>query len=179
MVEQGGAWAGCGPAQSLPRCTKCNSPPINGQRTNFILFDVARYKVPIKGLTTSYRIASCFAIVRCQGQLFDVVFSFSSLEHSGLGRYGDPLAPYGDAEAVAQLWCAVRPGGLFFLGLPSFSDDDQRRRMCRVFWNSHRVYGYVRLQHVTANWQVLDEIDMRDGIPHFIYVLRKLPWGVV
>ena len=24
-----------------PRCTKCNSPPINGQRTNFILFDVA------------------------------------------------------------------------------------------------------------------------------------------
>jgi len=33
--------AGCGPAQSPPRCTKCNSPPINGQRTNFILFDVA------------------------------------------------------------------------------------------------------------------------------------------
>jgi len=27
--------------QSPPRCTKCNSPPINGQCTNFILFDVA------------------------------------------------------------------------------------------------------------------------------------------
>jgi len=24
-----------------PRCTKCNSPPINGQCTNFVLFDVA------------------------------------------------------------------------------------------------------------------------------------------
>jgi len=24
-----------------PRCTKCNSPPINGQCINFILFDVA------------------------------------------------------------------------------------------------------------------------------------------
>jgi len=35
------AWAGCGPAQSPPHCTKCNSPPINGQCTNFILFDVA------------------------------------------------------------------------------------------------------------------------------------------
>ena len=33
------AWAGCGPAQSPPRCTKCNSPPINGQCTNFISFD--------------------------------------------------------------------------------------------------------------------------------------------
>jgi len=32
---------GCGPAQSPPHCTKCNSPPINGQCTNFILFDVA------------------------------------------------------------------------------------------------------------------------------------------
>ena len=28
-------------AQAPPCCTKCNSPPINGQCTNFILFDVA------------------------------------------------------------------------------------------------------------------------------------------
>ena len=43
LVQRGGTWARCGPAQSPPRCTKCNSPrqPINGQCTNFILFDVA------------------------------------------------------------------------------------------------------------------------------------------
>ena len=34
-----GLWAGFGPAQSPPRCIKCNSPLI--QCTNFILFDVA------------------------------------------------------------------------------------------------------------------------------------------
>ena len=28
------------PVRSVPRCTKCNSPPINGQCTNFILFHV-------------------------------------------------------------------------------------------------------------------------------------------
>jgi len=33
--------ASCGPAQSPTRCTKCNSPSINDQCTNFILFDVA------------------------------------------------------------------------------------------------------------------------------------------
>jgi len=27
--------------QSPPRCTKCNSPPINGQCINFMLFNVA------------------------------------------------------------------------------------------------------------------------------------------
>jgi len=40
LIQRGGAWTGCGPAQSLPRCTKCNSPPINGQCT-ILIFDVA------------------------------------------------------------------------------------------------------------------------------------------
>jgi len=34
--------AGCGPDQSPPRCIKCISPPINGQCTNFRLFDVTQ-----------------------------------------------------------------------------------------------------------------------------------------
>ena len=34
LVQQRGDWAGPQPAQAPPRCTKCNSPPINGQCTN-------------------------------------------------------------------------------------------------------------------------------------------------
>jgi len=41
-----------GPAQSPPRCTKCNSPPINGQCTNFILFNVVFFPLHCKGLRT-------------------------------------------------------------------------------------------------------------------------------
>ena len=37
LVQQGGAWADCSPAQSPPYCIKCNSPPINGQCTSFII----------------------------------------------------------------------------------------------------------------------------------------------
>jgi len=33
LVQQAGAWGWLQPAQA-PRCTKCNSPPINGQCTN-------------------------------------------------------------------------------------------------------------------------------------------------
>jgi len=40
LVQRGGDWAGLQPAQSPSRCTECNSPPINGQCTNFV-FDVA------------------------------------------------------------------------------------------------------------------------------------------
>ena len=34
LVQRGWDWAGPLPAQTPPRCTKCNSPPINGQCTN-------------------------------------------------------------------------------------------------------------------------------------------------
>jgi len=47
--------AGCGPAQSPPRCTKYNSLPIIGQCTNFVLFDVAVF--------TSTR---CRSLIDCQ-----------------------------------------------------------------------------------------------------------------
>jgi len=50
LVQRGGAWAGPQPAQAPPRCTKCNSPSINGQCTNFILFDVHYNSLcPLKG----------------------------------------------------------------------------------------------------------------------------------
>jgi len=31
LVQRGGDWTGPQPTQGPPRCTKCNSPPINGQ----------------------------------------------------------------------------------------------------------------------------------------------------
>ena len=34
LVQRRGDWAGPQPARVTPRCTKCNSPPINGQCTN-------------------------------------------------------------------------------------------------------------------------------------------------
>ena len=41
LVQQGGDWAGPQPAQAPPRCTKCKSPRVGSQCTNFILFYVA------------------------------------------------------------------------------------------------------------------------------------------
>ena len=34
LVQRGEDWVGPQPAQAPPRCTKCNSPPINDQCTN-------------------------------------------------------------------------------------------------------------------------------------------------
>ena len=80
--------------------------------------------------------------------LFDTIVSFSSLEHSGLGRYGDTLNPWGDLLSVARAWCVTKPGGTLALGLPTGLD--------YVTVNAHRVYGKVRWPLVAANWVQVD-----------------------
>ena len=40
FIQRGGPWTGLQAAQDPPRCTKCNSPPINGRCTYFTLFDI-------------------------------------------------------------------------------------------------------------------------------------------
>ena len=49
---------------------------------------------------------------------FDSMVTFSSLEHSGLGRYGDPLNPFGDLITMAQAWCLLKPGARALVGVP-------------------------------------------------------------
>jgi len=45
-----------------------------------------------------------------QPDLFDSIWSYSSLEHDGLGRYGDPLNPYGDMQTMVKASCMLKPG---------------------------------------------------------------------
>lgn len=105
---------------------------------------------------------------------FDFAFTYSSLEHSGLGRYGDLLNPYGDIEAASQTWCALRPGGLFFLGVPA---GDSRASQDKVVWNAHRLYGPERLAQMFAGYEYVDmHVNTNEQFRHFVhvvYVLRK------
>ena len=78
----------------------------------------------------------------------DFIFTFSSLEHNGLGRYGDPLDVAGDLKDVELLSCVIKPGGLLYLGVPVGPD--------AVVFNVHRIYGLMRLPMLTANFKVLN-----------------------
>ena len=53
---------------------------------------------------------------------YDFAVSYSSYEHDGLGRYGDPIDPVGDIWDVRRISCFVRPGGYLFLGVPMGPD---------------------------------------------------------
>ena len=90
--------------------------------------------------------------------LYDGVVTFSSVEHSGLGRYGDALNPWGDLITMAKAWCVTRPGGRLLIAVPSGYDS--------VYFNTHKLYGPIQFSHLFANWNVVyTEAKMfKDGI---------------
>lgn len=104
------------------------------------------------------------------GEQYDFAFSYSSLEHSGLGRYGDMLNPFGDLEATSQIWCALKPRGILFVAVPV--SEPRTWGKCGLVWNAHRHYGKPRFQHLTANFEQLGVICENDYQP--IFILRKL-----
>jgi len=105
---------------------------------------------------------------------FDFGATFSSLEHSGLGRYGDAMDPFGDLQSAAETWCALKPGGIFFLGLPSV---DIAASQDELHWTAHRLYGPHRLAQMFRGFRYLATIDAQptearpDG--SLIHVLQK------
>jgi len=78
----------------------------------------------------------------------DVAFSYSSFEHDGLGRYGDPINPDGDLLAMQEARNRLKEDGILFLGLPLGRD-------C-LYWNAHRVYGTIRLPLLLKGFHLID-----------------------
>ncbi len=74
--------------------------------------------------------------------------TFSSLEHSGLGRYGDIFNPWGDRLTMAKIWCTLKPNGYVILGLPLGNTD-------RILFNGGREYGPIMLPHMLANFKLI------------------------
>jgi SAM-dependent methyltransferase len=70
---------------------------------------------------------------------FDVVYSISTIEHVGLGHYGDPTRADGDRMALAHLWDKVRPGGRLIFSVPAGWPSVQR---------GYRVYDEPSLRKI-------------------------------
>ena len=49
-------------------------------------------------------------------EVMDGWIQYSSLEHAGLGAYGDEVNPWADRQWMAMMWCATKPSGFFFFG---------------------------------------------------------------
>ena len=56
-----------------------------------------------------------------------------TIEHFGLGRYGDPIDPRGHEKGLDRLKAMVAPGGRFYLSTPIGKQ--------RIEFNAHRIFA--------------------------------------
>lgn len=114
---------------------------------NVTTVDVRRWNVDIGGLTTLRREVSGLML----GQ-FDACTCISTLEHIGLGRYGDPKEINGDYNALDAIYGVLKPGGVLILSVP-FGH-------AGIAYDAHRVYDNERLN------RMLDRFDIEEYMFH-------------
>ena len=65
-----------------------------------------------------------------------------TIEHIGLGRYGDPIDPYADIKAIHELIRVTAHGGSFLLVVPIGKP--------LIEYNAHRIYSYQQIMDIMA-----------------------------
>ena len=69
-----------------------------------------------------------------------------TIEHVGLGRYGDTLDPKGDLRAAQELVRVTRPGGSLIIVAPVGKP--------RIYFNAHRVYAFEQIISMFAEMEL-------------------------
>ena len=80
---------------------------------------------------------------------YDIIIQYSSIEHSGLGRYGDIIDPNADIKVMEEIYNHLDDTGLLLWGAPVNGIDF-------LGWNVHRVYGPLRLPLIFKNFEEIE-----------------------
>lgn len=77
---------------------------------------------------------------------FDCVIALSTLEHIGLGWYGDKIGEELDCQAVKQIYALLKPGGSFILTVPYGKS---------AVTPVHRIYDRTSLQKLVREFTIV------------------------
>ncbi len=81
------------------------------------------------------------------GRQFDICIAISTIEHLGLGTYGDEVLADADKEAVRRIWAWLRPEGQLIVSMP-FGRPQVTRK--------HRIYSLEQLKSLFTGFEWLD-----------------------
>lgn len=82
----------------------------------------------------------------------DLILSFSTVEHIGLGRYGDTEDQEADIKWMRHFALNnLAPGGVHLLGIPV-------GEMSICSSTAHRIYGPDRMERLLEGWRFLETI---------------------
>lgn len=97
---------------------------------NITMIDVREFPNEVEHLYTIVDDAT--TLRQIPDDSIDSISALCSLEHFGLGRYGDPINPEGCFECFANIQKKMKKGGRLYLSVPI--------GMERVEFNAHRVF---------------------------------------
>lgn len=99
-------------------------------RKNVILIDIRPLNMQISGL--EYVQADATSLDGIADNSLESISALHSLEHFGLGRYGDPVDPGACFKAFAAIQRKAMPGGDIYISVPVGEE--------HVEFNAHRVF---------------------------------------
>jgi hypothetical protein len=71
-----------------------------------------------------------------------------TIEHVGLGRYGDALDPDGDLKAINELKRVLAPNGDLLFVVPIGKP--------KILFNAHRIYSYAQIRQYFKELELMD-----------------------
>jgi SAM-dependent methyltransferase len=103
--------------------------------------------------------------------------SLCVVEHIGLGRYGDPLDPFGSEKAIKELKRVLKWGGVILFSVPVDSEN-------KIYFNAHRAFTRDYILELFSDMELLEEkyhygtkmYDKYDSVKGFgtgLYMFKK------
>lgn len=80
----------------------------------------------------------------------ETLSSLCVVEHIGLGRYGDPLDPFGSEKAIKELQRVLKYGGIILFSVPVDSEN-------KIYFNAHRAFTRDYILELFSDFEILDE----------------------
>jgi 2-polyprenyl-3-methyl-5-hydroxy-6-metoxy-1,4-benzoquinol methylase len=101
---------------------------------------------------------------------FDLVVCVSTIEHIGLGAYGDPQYENGDKLAMKEFGRILKEGGTLLLTTP-FSG---KYKVLPLMGSYERIYDYGQLKSLFEGWEtLLEEYYIPKKAKHWVEASRK------
>ena len=130
-----------------------------GSYRHFILGMLAHSRVTTidvrarAAVNTNERVITCDAkALTLPTGTFDVLVSLCTLEHLGLGRYGDAIDFDADAAALREWIRVLKPGGRLVFSTTITGGPPQ------IVFNAHRIYAYEQLTTMLAGMVPEEEV---------------------
>lgn len=105
------------------------------------VFDIRKQKNDIRNIV--FKQADLMTLSDDLINYCDSLSALHSIEHFGLGRYGDPIDYFGYLRAIENIAKILRKGGVFYFSVPIGPQ--------RINFNAHRVFSVKYLLEILIN----------------------------